>query len=48
MEAAHRETRRHLGLLRRQIEDRVEPITVTLKAKATKRLHRLAGSRWIR
>lgn len=48
MEAAHRETRRHLDLLRRQIEGGAERITVTQKTKATNRSHRRAGSRWTR
>lgn len=48
MEAAHRETCRHLDLLRRQIEGRAGRMTVTRKTKATNRSHRRAGSRWTR
>jgi len=48
METPHRETRRHLDLLRRQIEGRAERITVTRKPKATNRSHRRAGCRWTR
>ncbi|MDH2092237.1 hypothetical protein N5K21_26300 [Rhizobium pusense] len=46
MEAARRETRHHLDLVRRQIEGRAERITVTEKAKA--RSLRRGGSRWTR
>lgn len=34
MEAAHLESRRHLDLLRLQIEGRAEPIIITQKANA--------------
>lgn len=48
MEAARRETRRHLDLLRRQIEGRAERITITQKAKASNRAHKRSGPRWSR
>ncbi len=46
MEAARRETRRHIDLIQRQIAGRAERITITEKAKA--RSLRRGGSRWTR
>lgn len=46
MEAAHREARRHLDLIHRQIAARAERMTVMEKAKA--RSHKRSGSRWTR
>ena len=46
MEAAHRQTRAHLGRIERQIAARAERMTTTAKAKA--RRHPCGGSRWTR
>jgi len=46
MEAARRETRRHLDLIQRQIACRAERMTVTEKAKA--RSHKRSSTRWTR
>ncbi|MEX2696316.1 hypothetical protein [Rhizobium mongolense] len=46
MEAARRQTRRHLDLIHRQITGRAERIAITGKAKA--RSYRRGGSRWTR
>ena len=48
MEAARRETRRHLDLVQRQIEGRAERMTITEKAKAQNRTHKRSGPRWTR
>ncbi|NOV19295.1 hypothetical protein E5S70_24965 [Ensifer adhaerens] len=48
MEAARRQTRHHLGLVRRQIATRAERLAVTEKAKARNRTHKRSGSRWTR
>lgn len=48
MEAAHRETSRHLALMRRQIDARAERITATEKARAKGRANRQTGPRWTR
>lgn len=46
MEAARRETLRHLDLIHRQIACRAERMTITEKAKA--RSHKRSGSSWTR
>lgn len=48
MEAARRETSRHLDRVHRQIEERAERLTVTEKAKASNRTHNRSGARWTR
>ena len=48
MEAARRETRRHLDHVQRQIEGRAERMTITEKAKAQNRTHKRSGPRWTR
>lgn len=48
MEAAKRETRHHLDLVRRQIAARAERLAVTEKAKVRNRTHKRSGSRWTR
>ncbi len=48
MEAARRETRRHLDHVQRQIEGRAERMTITEKAKAQNRTHKRFGPRWTR
>jgi len=46
MEASRRETRHHLDLVLRQIAARAERVTVTQKAKSSRRTHKRSGSRW--
>ncbi len=48
MEAAHRDTRRHLDLVHRQIACRAERITITQKAKARHSSRKRSGTRWCR
>ncbi len=44
MEAAHRDTRRHLDLVHRQIACRAERITITQKAKARHSSRKRSGT----